>query len=240
MDIFYLAFIFLSFLPSLLWLIFFLREDKNPEPSKMIIKVFIMGMLITFPVIVIYLTINYFLLKLDISILVMKIIMAVFVAAIIEEISKYIVVKKTALESSECDEPVDIMVYAITAALGFAALENVIFLFPSLNLPFCYQGLATLSFFRFISGTFLHALASGVMGYFLAISILNTKKRKLFIFLGIFSAIFLHGLYNFIIIVSEIENSVIMFIPLLLLLILIIVLFFFKRLKKLPSICNPK
>ncbi len=233
----YFTLVFLSLLPSLLWLIFFLKEDKHPEPGKMILKVFFYGMILTIPVILISVLINYYLSYLAISRFLTTIIMVVFVASITEEIAKYLVVKKTVLQNSECDEPVDIMIYAITAALGFAALENILFLFP-LEIPFCYKEMATGSFFRFISGTFLHALTSAIMGYFLAISILNIKKRKLFISAGIFLAIVLHALYNFSIIMSETDNQALIIAPVILISLFILVFFCFKKLRKIKSICN--
>ncbi len=233
----YFALIFLSLLPSALWLIFFLREDKHPEPGNMILKVFFYGMMFTIPVILISLLFNFFLSQTNISEFAMKIIMIVFIASFTEETAKYMAVKKSALYSSECDEPVDVMIYAITAALGFAALENILFLFP-LEIPFSYSVMASESFFRFISGTFLHALASALMGYFLAVSILNTKKRKFFVFVGLSLAIVLHALYNFSIMMSETKEHLLIIAPVILISLFITVFFCFKKLRKIKSVCN--
>ncbi len=233
----YFTLIFLSLLPSVLWLIFFLREDKYPEPGNMILKVFFYGMMFTIPVILISFLINFFLLQTNIPEFIIKIIMVVFIASFTEETAKYIAVKKSALCSSECDEPVDIMVYAITAALGFAAIENILFLFP-LEIPFCYRLMASESFFRFISGTFLHALVSALMGYFLAVSILNTKKRKLFVFIGLSLAIMLHALYNFSIMISETKEHLLIIAPAILISLFVAVFLCFKKLRKIKSVCK--
>ncbi len=233
----YFTLIFLSLLPSVLWLVFFLKEDKNPEPGKIILKVFFYGMIFTFPVVLISFLAYFLLIEMNVSEFMMKIIMVVFIAALTEETAKYMAVKKSALYSSECDEPVDIMIYAVTAALGFAALENVLFLFP-FEVPFNAKIMASESFLRFISGTFLHALTSGIMGYFLAISFLSNKKRKLFVSVGLFLAIVLHALYNFSIMMSETKEHFLIIAPIILISLFVVVFFCFKKLRRMKSVCD--
>ena len=146
---------------------------------------------------------------------------------------KYLVVKYKVLSHSEFDEPVDVMVYMITAGLGFAALENILILFghPFLPLP----EILWLTFFRFIGATILHALCSGLLGYFLALSFFHFKKRKRFLFYGIFFSSLLHGLYNFFII--RVERPTIFIFPVLIILAIFVILGI-KRLKKIKSVCN--
>ena len=38
-------YIILAVVPSILWLLFYLRKDKHPEPNKMVIKIFFWGIL---------------------------------------------------------------------------------------------------------------------------------------------------------------------------------------------------
>ena len=147
---------------------------------------------------------------------------------------KYLVVRQTVLKNSELDEPVDLMLYMIIAGLGFAALENILLLVPTLG----FGKVAALSFFRFIGATFLHALASGTLGYFLALSIYQTKKRTRLIVLGIAIATLLHGLYNFAIIKTT-DNQDFIYIPIILLTALaFLVTSGFKKLKKIKSVCK--
>jgi protease PrsW len=205
----------------------------------MILKIFFLGSIITFPVLVFSLFLSFFLSNFNIDPFISKLIMVVFVASITEELAKYLIVKKSILKNPECDEPIDVMIYAITVALGFAAFENLLFLFP-LEFPFCYKEIATGSFFRFLTGTFLHALTSGLMGYFLAVSILKNKKKKLFISTGIFLAILLHALYNLSIIMSELKSYTLIVAPTILIILFIIVFICFRKLRKLPSVCRPE
>ncbi len=237
MSIYYIIFIILSFLPSIAWLLFFLQEDRHPEPAKMLLKVFFWGMIAPLPVIAISFPINIWLIKIGASPFLISFVMIVAVAAITEEIAKYLVVRQTVLKSPECDEPLDLMIYAITAALGFAALENIVFLFP-MEFPFSRGVMMIESYFRFISGTFLHALVAGVMGYFIALSVYYTKRRLLLVFTGLSLAIVLHATYNFSIIYSEVERYAAVIAPFLLITLFIVVFFCFKKLRKMPSICK--
>ncbi len=234
---YYFALIFLSLVPSLIWLIFFLREDRKPEPAKKIIKVFFWGMIVAIPVILIAWPLNILLEKTSLSFFAIQLIMIVGVAAVVEEIAKFFVIKQSVLKSPECDEPIDLMIYAITIALGFAALENIVLLLP-LELPFSNEALFIKSFLRFISGTFLHALVGGIMGYFIALSILHSKKKNYLIFVGVTLAIVLHALYNFSIMYSLVYDQLIIIAPVLLITLFIVVFFCFNKLKKMTSICK--
>jgi len=232
----YFLVLVIGVLPSLLWLIFYLRKDVHPEPKRLILEVFLYGMLVGFFVI--------FLGKLaKIPAELLKksgfpFLSAVFYwflgVALIEEFLKYWVVKNKILRHPEFDEPTDAMVYMITAGLGFAALENVLIffreLFPEKVLLFSEEILILL-LIRFLSGTFLHALCAGMVGYFLALwKFLG--KTKIQIFYGLTLAVLLHGIYDFSI--MEIENEKLrVFIPLFVLIFLgFLVSFFFERLRK--------
>lgn len=161
------------------------------------------------------------------------------VVALVEEVLKYLVVKVKVLSSPELDEPLDVMLYMIIAALGFAALENIL-LFLSPKVFFLPLG-ETLGLvgFRWISATFLHALASGILGYFLALSFFRTAQRRKFLFYGIFLATLLHGLYDLSIIKFEGDERLI--IPIIILVgSAIFVSFGFRKLKNMRSVCKIK
>jgi len=85
--------------------------------------------------------------------------------ALVEEYLKFLVVKKTILKSPEFDEPIDAPIYMIVSGLGFATLENILLFWKNTDAAYFPY---LISFIRFISATFLHALTSGILGYFLA------------------------------------------------------------------------
>lgn len=241
----YLLLIILGLLPSFVWLLYFLKKDINPEPKRMILKIFLYGMLSPLPLIVFVLLLDFLKLRNNLDAFLASSILFftlyIFLLATIEEVLKYLVVKIN-LKNSEIDEPTDIMIYMITAGLGFAAFENILVLFgahplfdPLLVLP----GIFVLVFLRFISATFLHALCSGIIGYFLALSFFETKNRKKLLITGIIIASLLHGLYNFAIIIISGALGV-LFMIIILIGLFIFILFGFQKLKKIKSICEVK
>ena len=227
-------------IPSIVWLLFYLRKDSHPESNKMVLKIFFYGMIAALPAILVEMgtlrVINEttFLDSFGRGAIVF---LNIFIAvALVEEFLKYLVVRGKVMGNLELDEPIDIMLYMIIAALGFAASENILVLF-SLGPQFLFGETLSISVFRFLGATFLHALCSGAMGYFLALSFLETKKRGRFILLGLATATILHGLYNFSII--EIEGNLSFLIPIIILLgLAVFITFAFQRLKKLKSICK--
>lgn len=226
-------------LPSILWLIFYLRRDAHPESNKTILKVFFYGMLIGFLVILLEKIFSYsidFLKNQEI----LYFILIVFVGvALIEEYFKYFVVKLTVLKNSELDEPFDIFLYMIISALGFAALENILVLrnfHPFLNI----QETMILMILRFVFATFLHTLSSGLFGFFLTLSFLNLKNRKIFFWIGLLSATLFHGFYNLsLMVIMAIGGFEIYILPISILAILgLFILCSIRRLKKMKSICK--
>lgn len=228
--------IILAVLPSIFWLLFYLSKDKHPEPNKIIIKIFIWGVLITLVTILFQLLYQKFLKTIAIENI---LILALGGAALIEEYLKYFVVKKKALKSSEFDEPIDAMLYLIIAALGFAAAENI-FLLNGLSMTGATTNeILIVTLGRFLGAVLLHTLASGIVGYFLARSLLLRHERKTFIGLGILIATILHGFYNYIIIkMIPLNDNYIILLAALLCAMAIAVSLGFKNLKKLKSICK--
>ncbi|MEK7519529.1 MAG: PrsW family glutamic-type intramembrane protease [Patescibacteria group bacterium] len=191
----YLILIIFALAPSFIWLIFFLRKDAHPESNKMILRVFLYGMLVAIPALIIERGLFEGFKKIIEYPALISFLNIFLGVAFIEEFLKYFVFKKNLSGAPELDEPTDIMLYMIIAALGFAAFENLLILLP-LRSYFLIQDVFFLSLLRFVGATFLHALASGLLGYFLALSFLKTKRRGILILTGLGTATLLHGLYN--------------------------------------------
>ncbi|PIV43098.1 MAG: hypothetical protein COX92_01990 [Candidatus Nealsonbacteria bacterium CG_4_10_14_0_2_um_filter_40_15] len=240
----YSLYTFFGILPSVIWLMFYLRRDSHPEPKRMVLKIFFYGMLAAVPAVLLEIGILEEFKSLPAALVqnpnfspFLLSMLNIFVAvALVEEFLKYLVVKGKISNSSEFDEPLDIMLYMIISALGFAASENILILF-SLGPTFLLEKTFSISVFRFLGATFLHALCSGLLGYFLALSFFETKNRIKLLIAGLGIATLLHGLYNFSII--EIEGDLAFFIPILILISLaIFTVLGFKKLKKLKSVCK--
>lgn len=243
----YFLFFILGILPSIIWLLFFLREDAHPESNRMIIKVFSYGIIAAFLAALSEAIFESGFLKLSSKIFFPSVIILflnVFVGvSLIEEFFKYLVVRTKAISDPEFDEPLDAMLYMIIAGLGFAAVENVLYLFTS-GPSFDILETLTLTLFRFLGATFLHALCSGTLGFFLALSFFETKNKFKLVIFGLVIATSLHGIYNFFIIKigENLETAIpgIILIGFILITLGIFVFLGFKKLKTMASVCKIK
>ena len=228
------------------WLFYYLKKDLHPEPKKMILKVFLYGALITIPALLIQIALAKLLTQIQYNDFFKTFPIAIeavkwfIVIALTEELLKYFVVKWTILKNKELDEPLDIMLYMVVAALGFSALENILYLFtPAYNMSFSTIITTTvvISFIRFIGATFLHTLCSALLGYFLALSFFKTRQRLPLTVIGILLAVLLHGLYDFSIMTLDAPMNFILPIIIVLALALFMV-YDFDEIKKIKSICK--
>lgn len=239
MDFRIILYIIFGILPSLVWLFYFLRKDVHPEPKKMIIKIFLWGALVTLPVFFVQIGLAVLLAKVNINAIATALIYWFLIISLSEEVFKYLIIKIKVMNSSELDEPLDIMLYMVIAALGFAALENTLYLFaPAGQLSFneIINRTVVISFIRFIGATFLHALCSATLGYFIALSICKPEKKAIYVAVGFLAAVGLHGLYDFSI--MTIEGPLKAIIPIIILILLAaFVIWGFEKLKKLKSVC---
>lgn len=233
-------YIFFGLAPSIIWLLFFLRKDTHPESNSMILKIFFLGMMAAIPAVFLEIGIFQIFKKLgevfnwgQFLITIFNIFIGV---ALIEEFLKYLVVREAVLKNPEFDEPIDAILYMIISALGFAALENILILFR-LAPNFLVSQILEISAFRFLGATFLHALCSGTLGFFLALSFFEIKNKGQLFSLGLGISIVLHGFYNFSIL--KIEGSFQFLIPIIILISLAAFLSFgFQKLQKLKSVCK--
>jgi protease PrsW len=181
-----------GFLPALLWLFFWLREDKdNPNPNILLTICFILGMVSVFLV----LPIQEFIDK-TFEIHNYKVILW----AGAEELLKFLIILAVLYKSKFVKEPLDWPIYIITGALGFAALENMLFIIKPLSENQPMLSIMT-SQLRFLGSTLLHAVASGIIGISLGLAFfLQNKKKEIYFFIGFILATTLHSVFNFLII----------------------------------------
>lgn len=193
----------LGFIPPVAWLFFWVREDLHPEPRKEIIIVFLAGMAsVVFAVFFeknIFSANSYLRGLWGYKQFIFQFI-NIIGFAFVEELVKAGAAYATALRSKFFDEPVDAMVYMVTAALGFAALENVLFVAESLKTGVEHS--IIISAFRFINASLLHVSASAIVGAGLAFSFFHKERRHKELALGVGIATLLHVAYNFFIINS--------------------------------------
>lgn len=202
----YYGLIALGVVPSIIWLLFYLRRDAHPEPKHLVVKAFLLG--IIFAPLALILQKAFLGLETyfpGLSIFATGGALFFLWASIVEEFVKFFGIKHTILNDPDFDEPVDGMIYMIASALGFAALENVLIM-----IKIYPEGIATalgVWLLRFVGATLLHALSSAIAGYFLALAWFYHHHRKKLIVIGVCLASIFHFLFN--LFQSHISNEVV-------------------------------
>lgn len=179
--------ILVGFIPSLIWLDFYLRKDCHPEPKRRLVIVFASGMLLAPLAVAAQWLFGAIGGSTDSS--------GFFLwGAFVEEAVKFLAVFYLVVHSPDFDEPVDAMIYLVTAALGFAAVENILVTFR--NIPDGMSITAQVLLWRTAGATLLHTLSSALVGYFFALAWFHGAHRRKLIWFGIGCATLFHFAFN--------------------------------------------
>lgn len=202
----YFLLILLGSLPSLIWLGYWLRKDCHPEPKALITKTLLLGVMLSPLAIIAQLLLVQFLAKTfggDAALL-QNSPWFYLGAALVEETVKYLAVYFVVLRSPAFDEPVDAMVYMLTAAMGFAAMENILVI----NRVIADGIGATIGIWglRFAGATLLHALSSALLGYFIALAWFYFPHRRMLFAVGLALATVFHWAFN--LFISQMQQSI--------------------------------
>ncbi len=229
-----------SILPIALWLIFFLWQDiKKPEPLRWIGILFLLGMAIT-PFV--WFLENYFisLLQIDINSALPFLVSAFIYLGVagIEELAKFFSATLFLKKNKYFDEAIDAMIYLIVIALGFAIVENILIFYQEISSGEHFLATFQIITLRFVGANLLHALSSGLIGFFWALKLVTGKKKYLGI--GLTLGILLHWVFNIAII--NLGGNAVFLISLILFLVCIVILWAFDVLKQIkkPIIINNK
>lgn len=198
--------------PPLLWLWFWLKENNlHPEPRSTLAKCFLFGMAGVFVALLLqWLTAPLFAAADNFH--------RYIVWAAIEEIVKFGVVffvafgalrmgkegaqKNSPNNKSKMDEPIDAMIYMITAALGFAAMENVLFMLGTVS-ESNLTSVLVVGDMRFIGAILVHVVSSAMVGFMVAASFYCARSLKVIaVVVGLALATALHSAFNLSIISS--------------------------------------
>lgn len=247
-----------GFLPAFLWLWFWLREDAHPEPKKMIFKTFLAGAAVIPAVFLIEYALLTIFLRFNLTGAANHSLPFIFALAAVEEYFKYFAAKYTALNKKDFDEPVDALIYLITAALGFSAVENAIYIFQGFGIKGLTPSIISGNF-RFLGASLIHIISSAAIGAGIAFSFFhntsknsfknkkndninkdeglwgdaNKKRLKRNIIFGFLTAILLHSFFNYFIIKSR-DNIFNVFLGVWIL--ALIIIYIFEKIKRI----NPR
>ena len=183
----------LSLLPALaIALLIYFRDIHDREPMRMLVLAFLCGAL-SFGISI---GIGYGLhavTELDPGDLLDQLIRAFIFVGLIEELSKYGFLRGIFFRSSHFDEPFDGIVYAVMIGMGFATVENVIYIM---------HGGSETALIRMFTAVPAHAVFAVIMGFFLGEAKVFPTSRGLFSALGLFAATFVHGFYDYFLFIS--------------------------------------
>jgi RsiW-degrading membrane proteinase PrsW (M82 family) len=191
-----------GFLPSLVWLFFWLREDEHHEPRKVVIYGFLAGMLAVPVALILQLWVNSLLNPANVPLgdlfnqnpHTAAIITVLLV--IIEEVLKFGAGWIAGRAKKKNLEPIDAAMYMMASAFGFAALENAIYMLSPLQDYGTWMAVITLNV-RFLGANLVHFAASTAIGISLGLAFYENiwgKFRHLLI--GFSIAIALHTIFN--------------------------------------------
>ncbi|HSA37692.1 MAG TPA: PrsW family glutamic-type intramembrane protease [Methanoregula sp.] len=168
----------LAIAPALFILLYMYRRDSyEPEPLHLVAWIFFLGALSVIPAGLLELLFPE------------GVFSSAFVAPVIEETLKFLVVFLAIYRHPEFDEPVDGMVYATAAGLGFATIENILYVL---------EGGLAVGIIRAVASVPGHVVFSCIWGFSLGTAKFRPGNERTGIILaGLFGAMLMHGIFNF-------------------------------------------
>ena len=184
--------------PSALLVWYFHARDVYPEPPRVLWTTFGLGVFTVLPILFIGIPLQAAVQFVGNPVL-GSFLSALFVAALPEELVKLVVLIGYNLRHKAFDEPMDGIVYGVVASLGFATLENVLFVF---------EGGLSVAISRAFSAVPLHAFVGAIMGYYVGQAYFSPQSRSRLILKGYGIAVLLHTLYDFpLMAMGEVEDG---------------------------------
>lgn len=177
---------------AIAFLVYF-KDKFEKEPFRLIRNCFLFGMLCIIPAAIIELGISSAGINENKDIYT-TLIYAFLVVSFIEELLKYSVLRFYAFKKNAFNEPFDGIVYSVMISMGFATIENVLYAFT---------GGISITLLRMITAIPLHATSAIFMGYYVGRAKFSEKRFSL-LFMGLFTAVIIHGIYDFFLFQQEI------------------------------------
>ncbi len=176
-------------IPSMAIAYWIYRQDTHEsEPSGMLLWAFVCGCASTIPAIFFQ---SFFKHLENPNSLLGTAIFAFCIVGLSEELSKYFLLRRFIYPQKDFNEPIDGIVYGVMVGLGFATLENVMYVLNAGE-----NGFST-ALGRAFTAVPAHAAFGVLMGAYVGLAKFIPQKRWAFTFTGISLAVFFHGAYDF-------------------------------------------
>ena len=184
----------LSVLPVILLMVFIYRQDKyEKEPIGLLIRAFIGGMI----AIPLDLALVSFINGIFYSETVFY--SAFIEAGFCEELCKFVILFLTIWWNRNFNEYMDGIVYAAFVGLGFACVENILYVF---------QGGVGTGIVRALLSVPGHFLFAVIMGYFFSLAKFNEKGRFGYLMAALFAAVLAHGLFDWMLMITDKKSEI--------------------------------
>lgn len=177
----------LSLAPGIFIALYFYIKDKyEKEPLSAIVFSFFLGCLSVIPAILLE---SFFMSRFPSNgqDLLITAVNAFVIIAGAEEFSKYLMLRYYA-KNPNFNEPYDGIFYGVVISLGFAAVENIMYV---------YQSGFTVGVLRMFTAVPAHAMFGAIMGYYFGLAWQQPKNKNRLMLKGLLSAVMLHGAYDF-------------------------------------------
>ena len=191
---------FIALLPAVVLVVYICRKDRtDKEPPALLAKLLGFGALSCLPAIVVELILSTIIERLNVRNMYLGYFLEAFVVAgLTEETCKFLFLRTT-WRSPAFDFQFDAIVYAVMVALGFAAFENVKYVYS--------YGFAT-GLVRAVTAVPGHAIFGVFMGYFYGYAKLSDywgrdEDRKAYLALSVVVPVLMHGCYDFLAFAQE-------------------------------------
>ncbi len=188
-----------------LLLAIYLTDKSDREPTKLLLLTFLFGALAVIPCIIV----EEILIKFNIFSGVLQAAYNAFiVAAFTEEYFKRLVIVKLPYRTRYFNEKLDGIVYGVFAHLGFAMVENIIYV------VFTYSNNPFIGLYRGIFSVPAHGVFGITMGYYLSLARFDTDKKKKALYMrrSLVMPILFHGIFDFLLMVN-IPELTLLFVP---------------------------
>lgn len=185
-----MEFIALAIAPGIAICLFIFHRDRfNREPKLNLVLTFILGAVTVFPAAIIE---NRFMPLSDNSIAGTAV-TAFLIVALTEEFVKFAVLRLYAYPKKSFDEPLDGIVFAVVASMGFATAENVMYVLKAAEIGDGYK----VAFLRMFLSVPAHATFGVLMGYHVGKAKFDKANSTAWMVRGLFWAVVFHGLFDF-------------------------------------------
>ncbi len=168
---------------------FYLRDEYETEPLSLVLRMFLYGAFLVFPLMFIQ-----HVLKIE-HMLPNPFVEAFLSTSLLEEFFKWFIFYYAIYDHREFNEPYDGIVYGVSVSLGFATLENILYLFAN-GVEFAVT--------RALLPVSSHALFGVIMGFYLGKAKFGLpKKQRNYVWFSFLLPFLFHGIYDYILLTQE-------------------------------------